>query len=172
MTDVLKLLESRDLRSVEHAESLVRYIGTDATRFNEIFEYMFAPVQTVAMAASDVIERVSGARPELLKPHKRTLLRRLSEIEQKEVRWHVAQILSRVPLTEREALAVAEILKQWLLSDASGIVKVFSLQTIVDLAQRYPAIDPIARACATWGDEHGKPAMRARLRILRKKGLL
>jgi hypothetical protein len=170
--DIRTLLDGPDLRSVKHAETLVAYIGEDQSRFDEVFEYLFSPVRTIAMAASDVIETVSVRHPQLLAKHKRKLLTSLNSLHQKEVRWHVAQLLGRLSLTEREALAAANTLEMWVLNDESGIVKVFSFQTIVDLAQQYPAIQSIAERCARWGDVHGMPAMKSRLRILRKKGLL
>jgi uncharacterized protein (DUF2336 family) len=55
--------------------------------------------------------------------------------EQQEVRWHLAQILSRITLSRPERQRVVLILFEFL-KDESKIVKTFSMQTLADIAAR------------------------------------
>ena len=48
------------------------------------------------MRAADAIEKITMRHPEYLQPYKTQLIEQLALIDQKEVRWHVAQMVSRV----------------------------------------------------------------------------
>jgi hypothetical protein len=66
------------------------------------------------MRAADAAEKVSGIQPGLLKPYKAGLLGLLSEAEQIELRWHLAQMIPRLPLTQAERRRAAEALQLYL----------------------------------------------------------
>lgn len=56
----------------------------------------------IRMRCADAAEKVTAIHPEYLIPYKKLLLETLSGIEQPEVRWHVAPMLARLPLSEAE----------------------------------------------------------------------
>jgi len=87
----------------------------------------------VRMRAADAIEKITQVRPELLRPHVDTLLAIAASAEDKEVRWHVAQLLGRVTLKTNQRDEAVKVLLAYL-SDNSNIVKTFAMQTLVDLA--------------------------------------
>ncbi len=121
--------------------------------------------ERVRMRAADVIEKVTREHPEWLRPFKRRLLRLAAATTQQELRWHLAQLLPRLPLTvveRRDALALMEAY----LSDRSAIVRTFALQALADLVGDDPAQVPAVRRLITRAAEAGTPAMRARAREL------
>jgi HEAT repeat protein len=58
----------------------------------------------------------------------------VAAIYQKEVRWHVAQLLPRLALTPRQQTQAVALLRG-LLDDGSRIVRTFAMQALADLAR-------------------------------------
>jgi len=119
----------------------------------------------VRMRAADALEKASAARPELLHPHRRELLGLAGQATQQELRWHLAQIIPRLPLTRRQRRRAAALLEIYL-RDRSAIVRTFAMQALADLASKDATLRPgvmprLKRLAST-----GTPAMRARGRRL------
>ena len=73
------------------------------------------------MRAADAIEKITQVRPELLRPHVDTLLAIAASAEDKEVRWHVAQLLGRVTLKTNQRDEAVKVLLAYL-SDKRGTI--------------------------------------------------
>jgi hypothetical protein len=59
------------------------------------------------------------------------------KIEQQEVRWHVAQLFSRLKLTKSERRSVFNIRQNFIKDQTGGgIVKTFAMQALADLAEQ------------------------------------
>jgi hypothetical protein len=127
-------ISNGDLRSVRGVSAVVDEVLQDPKRFREIFSLMFDPNAAVRMRAIDAIEKITKIKPELLRPYKKTILSKIATIEQKEVQWHVAQIIPRLELSSRESLEAKSILERYLKASNSNIVRVMSLQAVADLA--------------------------------------
>jgi len=82
-------------------------------------------------------------------------------VEQPEVRWHVALMLARVPLSKSEQAAVINVLTGYM-NNRSSIVKTFAMQALFDLAERYETLRPIALVHIKELVAIGTPAMKAR----------
>jgi hypothetical protein len=93
------------------------------------------------MRAADALEKISSAHPQYLKPFKKKILRLAAQTEQQEVRWHIAQMITRIHLTPKEKTTATGILFDYL-HDKSNIVITFSLQTLAEFATE----DKILRA--------------------------
>jgi hypothetical protein len=130
-----------------------------------LVELMCSRDRLIAMRASDALEKASQERPEMLAPHTRQLLVLAGATRQQEVRWHLAQILPRLPLDAAEADAAARLLEIYL-SDKSQIVRVFSLQALTDLSDARPAQREHVVALLRAHLETGGPAVRSRCRRL------
>jgi len=161
MRDILAKMKGGDRRSIGRSDAVAREVSWNASLFGDLFAGLFADDPVIRVRAADAMEKVTRDRPELLQPFKRQLLGAVSALKDKEVRWHVAQMLPRLKLTPRERKSAVEILMTWL-DDPSSIVKTFSMQALADLAKRDDAllghVTPlIARLART-----GTPAMRSR----------
>ena len=86
-------------------------------------------------------------------------------IEQQEVRWHVAQMFSRIYLNQDERQAIVEVLSIYL-KDESKIVKTFSMQALADIAEQDTKLRPIIIGQLGVLTEKGSPAMKSRGRKL------
>jgi hypothetical protein len=119
------------------------------------------------MRAADAIEKITLRNPALLQPYKRQLLELAGRTDEKEVRWHMAQLLPRLELSEAQRAVALDILFHYL-RDSSSIVKTSAMQAIVDFARCDEALAakilPMIRELIAIGT----PATRARGRkILR-----
>jgi len=89
------------------------------------------------------------------------LLTEIAAIDQKEVRWHLAQILPRLDLSSKERARVYELMQAYL-EDHSSIVKTFAMQTLTDIAmQDHSYIDKVRSQVKRLMNE-GSPAMKSR----------
>jgi HEAT repeat protein len=133
------LLEGTDRRSIGRANDVVALVLREPQRFPELIGYLWSDDPVLRMRAADAAEKISAQEPSLLQPFKRELLGLLHEAEQKELRWHLAQMIPRLQLTRSERHRAAEALRRYL-DDASSIVKTFALQGLAELAKVDPSL--------------------------------
>ncbi|MBW1710457.1 MAG: hypothetical protein JRJ73_11325 [Deltaproteobacteria bacterium] len=110
------------MRSIGRAEEVVTDILRQPQLFDEVFEGMFDADPVIRMRAADVIEKVSQKHPEYLQPFKKRLISEVSKIEQQEVRWHTAQMLSYLSINRTERDRIVQILISYLDNEKSKIV--------------------------------------------------
>jgi hypothetical protein len=158
-------LEGGDRRSIGRANEVASLVLKRPALFERLIACLWNESPVIRMRASDAAEKVSLERPDLLKPHKAELLGLLAETEERELRWHLAQMIPRLRLNGRERRQAAAKLRSFL-SDRSSIVKTCAMQTLADLAEqdarlRSEVVERIEELVRT-----GTPAMRARGRKL------
>ena len=90
----------------------------------------------IRMRSADAIEKVSRLYPEYLQPFKQRLIDEISQVRQQEVRWHIAQMFSRLEFQKEEISQVVSLLIEWIDNSQSKIVKVNSLQALTDIAKK------------------------------------
>lgn len=74
------------------------------------------------MRAADAAEKVTRKNPQLLQPFKKELLGLMADAGQQELRWHLAVMIPRLPLTSWERQRATSLLNSYL-EDRSSIVK-------------------------------------------------
>jgi hypothetical protein len=168
MHPIFNKLEGGDRRSIGKSEEVVAEVLADPSLFDVIFEGMLNPDPLIRMRCADAIEKITVDHPEYLRPHKTRLIQEVAKIDQQEVRWHVAQLCSRLELTSEERYLVVNILSEYLRDD-SKIVKTSSMQALADIAEqdvnlRASIIQQLEELTRT-----GSPAMRSRGRKLLAK---
>ena len=158
---ILKKLKGNDRRSIGRSNEVVKEVFANPNLFGDLFEGMLSAAPIIRMRAADAVEKITSKHPELLQPYKSKIIQQVSKIEQQEVRWHVAQLFSRLLLTQRERCVVVGILYNFL-KDKSKIVRTFSMQALADIAEkdvelRAPIIEKLVELTKT-----GSPAMKSR----------
>lgn len=161
MHPLLQKLCGTDRRSIGKSNTVVAEAIADPKLFDVLFNGMLNGDFVLRMRCADAVEKISALHPEYLRPYKKKIIQQVSKIEQQEVRWHVAQLFSRVALSAKERRAVVDILAEYL-KDKSKIVKTFSMQALADIAEqdetlRAPIIKQLEGLTRT-----GSPAMKAR----------
>ena len=140
-----------------------------------VFEAALLPGIVLGVAAVAVpryFPRIGGA----LNPHFRSTVRgayklghktreMMAEAQEQELRWHLAVMVPRLPLTRKEKEIAIRALKSYL-EDSSSIVKTLALQGLADLAQDDPNLRSGVVEILRQATRNGTPAMKARSRNL------
>ncbi len=131
---LLSKLTSGNRRSIEKANEVVWEVIENPALFDGVFNGMLSDNPLVRMRCADAVEKITSTHPEYLQPYKEKVIHQVATIKQQEVRWHVAQMLPRINLNQKERAIVFSILVEYLW-DRSKIVKIFSMQALADLAR-------------------------------------
>jgi HEAT repeat protein len=167
MHPLLKKLSGGTRRSIGKANQVAAEVLAHPNLFPRLVSALASTDELLRMRAADAIEKISAQSPGLLHPFKKKFLAIANRATQQEVRWHAAQIISRLDLTPPERAASVEILFDYL-RDKSSIVKTFAMQALADLATFDPKLKSQIRPLLEELTQVGTPAMRARGRkILR-----
>jgi hypothetical protein len=159
MSKFIQKLMGGDLRSIGRAAEVVDDILHNPSLFAEVFEGMLHDDPRVRMRSADALEKVSKIHPEFLQPFKNRLINEVSKIEQQEVRWHVAQMISYLNLTNSDIKKITSLLFSYIDSSKSNIVIVFSLQTLADIAIKDTSLKPQIIEKLTQMEKIGSPAV-------------
>ena len=165
---LLNKLRGGDRRSIGKVDEVVDQVLSADALFNELIKGLQVDDPLIRMRSADAVEKVTRAKPELLKSHKRILIQLAAESGQQEVRWHMAQILPRLPLTPGDRLTVVDTLYAYL-NDKSKIVVTFALQALADLAVKDKHLQPGVIRVLEEFTKTGSPAIKNRGRKLLAK---
>ena len=161
MNRIEKLLSVGDLRTAGKSEEVVKQVSVNPKLFADVVNAILVDSPGTRMRASDAVEKITRDHPEWLKPYKRQFLTEIANIEQKEVRWHTAQILPRLNLTKNERKKVYDLMLTFL-EDESRIVKTFAMQALTDLAVQDSSYIDQVRKLVKRLMKNGTPAMKSR----------
>jgi hypothetical protein len=162
------MLKGGDRRSIGKSNQIAKLVLSNPERFAELLECFWDENPIVRMRAADAAEKVTVARPKLLKPHKQELLGLLAEAEQIELRWHLALMVPRLGLSGAERKHAGAALQRYL-DDRSSIVKTLALQGLADLARKDASLRKPVRRILEESLQTGTAAMKARARKLLKE---
>lgn len=165
---VLRKLQGGDRRSIGRSNEVVADVIADPTLFKAVFAGLLSDDAVLRMRSADAVEKITARHPEYLQGHRGTLIGKVARLDQKEVRWHVAQMLPRVAWNGAERQQVFDVLMEYL-NDRSSIVKTFAMQALADLAQHNPELRPTVMVRLQELTVIGTPAMKARGRKLLAK---
>jgi hypothetical protein len=162
---LLRSLAGGDRRSIGESNRAAALVLEQPGLVSVLFAGLEAGDPVLRMRCADAIEKASARRPDLLAPYKREILLKFSKIEQPDVRWHVAPMLARLPLSAAEEAFAVDLLLSFT-QDRSSIVKTLAMQALIDIGLRnrrwLPAVERQVRALAVMGT----PAMRSRAKRL------
>lgn len=164
-TSILTLLAGGDRRSIGRSDQVAEMVCENPALFRELMAGLWSADPLVRMRAADASEKVARKFPAWLRSYKKELLGLMAETKDPEIRWHLAVMIPRLPLTQRERQQVISALSSYL-EDQSSLVKTFALQGLADLACDAPDIRPRVRELLRQATRGGTPAMKARSRKL------
>lgn len=130
-----EILKGGDLRSIGEANKVVKQVKNQ-DNFDFLFKGLFNSDRKIVMRTADALEKISISKPEFLKKHKNEILELCENARHIELKWHLALMISRLPLTEKETGRVWQLLTEWATDQkASRIVRVNSVQSLFNLLQ-------------------------------------
>jgi HEAT repeat protein len=168
MKNLEPYLMGGDLRSTAGVAQLVPMIKNQSD-FDLLFQYLSAENRLLAMRAADALEKITLDHPEYLTPHSVHLIHLLDHARHKELKWHLAQLISRAPLTHDQLHHTWLILTKWAMDTSeSKIVRVNALQALVDLSKQNirfeKTLEPIIKAL----EKEAVPSIDSRLRKIKE----
>jgi len=163
--DILLRLAGGDRRSIGQSNQITTLVLKRSALFGELIRGLRAPDPGVRMRAADAAEKVSLERPDLLVPFKTELLHLLETATEQELRWHLAQMVPRLPLSRRDRLR-ALLAFQGYLQDRSSIVRTCAMQALADLASTDAGLLHQVLELLRKHTQNGTAAMKARGRKL------
>lgn len=166
--DIRSLLAGGDRRSIGHSNEVAALLSVQPERAAELVGCVWDADPLVRIRAADAAENASRRKPELLEAFKTALLSLVGEAVQQEVRWHLAQMVPRLRLTDSERQFVIERLQTYL-TDRSSIVKTSAMQSLYELTLGDLELEPMAMEVIRDAVRSGTPAMRARGRKLLRR---
>lgn len=142
----------------------------DQHSFDALFGLIFHHERPLVMRAADAVEKITRKKPEYLRAHKDQLLGILKSADHKELKWHVAQLIPRLPLEGSETADVWHILIHWALNPhESKIVRVNSLQGLFDISRQHAGLEPDFIKTMESMEHTLIPSIDARIRKLKRK---
>lgn len=165
MHPILDKLEGGDRRSIGRSEEVVADVLKNPVLLKDLLMGLSAADALVRMRVSDAMEKIASVHPDYLWPYKAFLIQHAALSDQKEVRWHLAQVLPRLKLRQKERQQVIEILLSYF-SDRSSIVKTFAMQACADIARQSPNLRASILVRLRELTASGTPAMKSRGRRL------
>ena len=167
-----QLAEGRHALDSGRVSQVAAIIRAHPRRAARLIELLWDDDPGVASRAADALERASHAPSPALRrilgDYQEALIGLLPEARYTKLRWNLAFIIPRLPLTVAEARRVAATLQTYL-EDRSSIVKTAALQGLADLTRHDPASLPAVLDLLRIHGRSGTPAMRARSRHLLKR---
>ena len=159
------LLSNGDLRST--VDPRVLQIIKNKIDFEILLSFLDNNERHIRMHAVDAIEKISLDKPQWLNGHKYFIFEMMEKYSDKEFRWHIAQVVSRLHLDEDDTGKVWDILTRWL-SDCkeSRIVRVFSLQSLFEISKAYPELALDLEQTVNEIKREKIPSLNARIRKL------
>jgi hypothetical protein len=161
MSSIKKLLSAGDLRTTGKSKEVVKQVTSNPDLLGDVVIAIIEGNPGVKLRASDALEKITRDNPEWLNPFKRQILTKVACINQKEVRWHLAQILPRLSLSKKERGLVYELMQSYL-NDESSIVKTFAMQALTDIAMQDSSYTNKVRNQVKRLMQEGSPAMKSR----------
>ena len=170
MNGLKTYLTGGDLRSIAKADQVVPLIKNQ-TDFDKLFQFLFTKDRLVIMRTADAIEKITLNKPEFLSNHKKDIINFLEIAVEKEFKWHLALIVSRLDLTIDELRKVWNKLSNWAKDKKeSKIVRVNSIQALFDLERDHKELEKDLELTIKEVKAENIPSINARLRKF-KKGL-
>ncbi|OEJ65230.1 HEAT repeat domain-containing protein [Magnetovibrio blakemorei] len=167
MGKMLNLLNDGDQRTIGRVADAVRLALGKPQHINELVDLMSHANPAVRMRAADALEKATVQHAPLLAPHKDYLIDLIEVAQQNEVRWHLAEMVTRLDLQGDEIFALAAIFTRWFQRADSRIVRTAALQGMFDLAHKDTSLIDETLKMMELALAGSIPALKARARKLK-----
>lgn len=166
--NVLSYLVEGDKRTLSGVEQAVKAILEDSQQIDDLLSAYDIHNEALNLRISDTIQKVQENDPSLLKPYAKRVFTIFAEYEQKEVRWHMAQILPLLDLNQNQLRKAMQIWQSDFYNSRSSIQRAFSLQAVYDIASMKSEYMPLLDELLKHALSNGSPAMKSRATLLQK----
>jgi len=155
------------LRTTGKSDELAKKATNKPLMIKELVLAISDDDKGVRMRAADALQKISESNPKEINKYKKEFIK-YSSINQKEVRWHLAQIYPLLDLSMHERETVIKKLQEWIQTDESNIVKVFSMQAIHDFSIKDDSLKALAKQAILNAMKFNTPSVNSRAKKLLK----
>lgn len=134
--DIADMLAGGDPRSLGNTDQVVSFVLAERARLADLFNCVFHPDAIVRMRAGDALEKICRQHPDWFQPFKKRLLGEWSLSTQPSLQWHLAQILSDIPLEPAESERTIAILLHNLATTDDWIVTTLTLEALATFVRQ------------------------------------
>ena len=135
MKQFIKLLSGGDLRSIGRSNDAVLKVRNEDD-FDELFKCISYKDRLVRMRAAVSIEKITLRYPSYLLKHKEGIMDLCCTVMDKELKWHLALLIPRLNLSDKEKEIVWQTLSGWALDKKeSKMVRVSAIQATYEIAE-------------------------------------
>lgn len=160
------LLSGGDFRSIGHSNQIVSQVKTQED-FDELFAGFFIPERLIVMRVADATEKITIKNPSFLQKHAQDILDLCDTARNIELKWHLALLIPRLNLTDKDAARAWLIVMGWASNPKeSKIVRVNSLDAIVQMAKKNTRLEPEAQNLILSMKSENVPSLNARIKKL------
>ena len=169
MTQLEKILAGDDLRSIGKSNSVVAKIQSQ-NDFDELFKYLFHKSRLVVMRAAEAIEKITINNPQYMVKRKKNIFELCDTAKNKELKWHLALLLPRLCLDNKELDRAWSILTNWAKDKKnSRILRVNSIQGLFELLSLNGDLIRDFKLTLTEVEKENIPSINARIRRIKKQ---
>lgn len=167
---LVRYLQGGDLRSIAAVEKLLPLIKNQED-FDTLFHYLSSEDRLLAMRAAEAVEKITLQNPAFLHSHKNAILKLMEEADDKELKWHLALLISRLELSTEEISRAWGSLTKWAKSPSeSKIVRVNSIDSLYKLSTQHQLLKQELEGIIQELEAENIPSLNARIRKLRRVG--
>lgn len=167
MSKYQDILKGGDLRSIGDANKIVQLVKNQ-NEFDELFIGLTDADRKVVMRTADAIEKITIDNSDYLQKHKNQLLQFCKTATYIELKWHLALLISRVSLTEKELGHIWQILTNWAKDKhESKIVRVNSIQGLFNLLKQQPELIQDFNLTLVTVEKEKIPSINARIKKIK-----
>jgi len=168
MASFSNILSGGDLRSIGKSNSIVSKVKNQHD-FDELFKYLYHKDRVVVMRAADVIEKITTNNKSYLSCHKKEILEHCQREDDKELKWHLALLLPRLDLDNKELGKAWTLLITWSIDKTnSRIVRVNSIHGFFEMVKQERKLEKDFNRTLDELEKKNVPSINARIRKLRK----
>lgn len=135
MSQLIGLLSGGTLTSTGKADVVIKLAQEDPKLLGEVFDLFLDKDPVVAMRSSYVFMKLSKSNRDLISPFRNLIINNLTKYVQKEVRWHIPQLLLVMDLSDQEKEKSYNTLMNWAEGKDGNIVVYYSLEAAFKIAK-------------------------------------
>lgn len=167
--ELRNLLSGGDLRSIGKNKEIVSGVKSQA-EFDALFLFLYDQDNRVVLRSADAIEKISEEQPGYLDQHKEAILDWCKKVNEIGLQWHLALLLPRLKLTDKEFKYAWTILTAWAMDQSnSRIVRVNSIQGLYEMTKLKNEMKNDFKHILLVIESEHIPSLQARIRILKTK---
>lgn len=172
MPNFSEILKGDDLRSIGNANVVVDLVNNQ-NDFNRLLDCLFISDRNIVMRAADALEKISHNHPNYLQKNKTKILQLSQSANNKELKWHLAILISLLKLSSKELIIAWKRLSDWAKDkNESKIVRVNAIQGLYNLLPQIPELNQEFNRLLIALNKENIASLNARIKKLQKNFLL